>query len=528
MKGRESYARNTHFLGAKVRSLRKRHGWTLGDLSLRCTQIDARAAPSVSYLSLIETGKRVPSSRVIEVFSEVFQRPPKWFLDEKLGVDAAPAGRTTGGPAGMALEPAFLFSKEMMEKSIPELLSQTGTSGRQFARILIRAYQESKRNQFPDLERAAERVGRKRFPWSVDDLAAEARRAGMTLHWFDRPPFETRDDSGRDVRTLFRSFVEPGGHVYLNRRLRREPARLMYDLACHLAHQVLHGGDGKKSGHATGGDVGGSPRPASPKSHRLEQEDILFAWRDFECSFFAGALLCPRGPFRHFLLQHDHDPFAGERLDLTPSVVMRRMTAVSPYPHWHYFDAYPPGYLRAVYRADAIPLPWGNLRRATDPCRRWPVFRVLDRPERRDPIARLSILVDEDRSGLYADLASRQHDAVGTPHVVSVGVDLEPALRERGAPLEAFFRETRDACSSGTGAIPEALADELRRIARVMRIGWLEDALAHPMETICPRRRQCPRTEPCEGEAHAPSVHWLDEIRGEILSASGEGSETQA
>jgi len=37
------------------------------------------------------------------------------------------------GISGMALEPNFLFSKEILQIAIPEMLSQTGTSGRQFA-----------------------------------------------------------------------------------------------------------------------------------------------------------------------------------------------------------------------------------------------------------------------------------------------------------------------------------------------------------------------------------------------------------
>jgi len=57
---------------------------------------------------------------------------------------------------------------------------------------------------------------------------------------------------------------------------------------------------------------------------------------------------------------------------------MRRMTAVSPYPHWHYFDAYPPGRLNAVYRGNGIPLPWGNMRMVQDPCQHWAVFRKLE------------------------------------------------------------------------------------------------------------------------------------------------------
>ena len=58
--------RQGHFLGAKLRSLRKRNGLTLDELSARCVQIDAEGAPSVSYLSMVETGKRMPSAALLE------------------------------------------------------------------------------------------------------------------------------------------------------------------------------------------------------------------------------------------------------------------------------------------------------------------------------------------------------------------------------------------------------------------------------------------------------------------------------
>ena len=35
----------------------------------------------------------------------------------------------------MPLEPAFLFSHELLQNALPELLSQTGTTGRQFAQL---------------------------------------------------------------------------------------------------------------------------------------------------------------------------------------------------------------------------------------------------------------------------------------------------------------------------------------------------------------------------------------------------------
>ena len=43
--------------------------------------------------------------------------------------------------------------------------------------------------------------------------------------------------------------------------MKEEPYRLKYDLATYLAHKILHNGDGVVSSHASGGEIGGSPRP---------------------------------------------------------------------------------------------------------------------------------------------------------------------------------------------------------------------------------------------------------------------------
>ena len=76
--------RKAHFLGTKIKSLRKRHNLTLEDLSIRCIQIDAEAGPSVSYLSMIENGKRTPSERLLQIVSEIFQKEVSWFYDEAM------------------------------------------------------------------------------------------------------------------------------------------------------------------------------------------------------------------------------------------------------------------------------------------------------------------------------------------------------------------------------------------------------------------------------------------------------------
>ena len=154
MSSSQGLFRKAHFLGTKIRSLRKRNRLTLDDLSVRCIQIDRDAAPSVSYLSMIENGKRMPSERLVEIIADIFQKDLSWFLDETLEEEPIQTPTRAGGIDGMPLEPGFLFSTEMLQTALPELLAQTGTTGRQFAHLLIRAYQESHHNRFPDLERA--------------------------------------------------------------------------------------------------------------------------------------------------------------------------------------------------------------------------------------------------------------------------------------------------------------------------------------------------------------------------------------
>lgn len=292
--------------------------------------------------------------------------------------------------ARIPLEPGFLFSRELLEAAIPELLAQTGTTGQQFAHLLIRSYQEMAQNDFPDLERSAEEIGERRFPLTVDDLLRLCKRHGVKIQWFDRKPLLARNND-REVRSVMRSFFEAPGTVYANRQLQKDPARLKFDLASHLAHKILHGGDGLKSAHATGGEMGGSPTGSIENAGGMNAQDVLSAWRDFECGFFAGALLCPKRPFRRFLARESYRVEACSKLELTPAVVMRRMTAVSPYRHWHFFDAYPPGYLRAVYRGDGPPpcrggtSPWSPTLARTGRCSGCSTRARLHSQRRRSP-----------------------------------------------------------------------------------------------------------------------------------------------
>jgi transcriptional regulator with XRE-family HTH domain len=484
--------RQGHFLGAKLRSLRKRNGLTLDELSARCVQIDAASAPSVSYLSMIENGQRVPSEDMLELVSGVFGKSPSWFLDQNTELAAEPKPAKRGGLGGMPLEPGFLFSHDLLKIALPELLSQTATTGKQFAQLLIRVWQETRHNDFPDIERAAEQVGDRRMPLTVQDLQSIYKQLGLQIRWF-----EAHDKS---ARAMVRSRFEAPNTVWINKRLKSQEPRLKYEMAFFAGHRIMHGGDGLISLHegtrneaeeATAGVVGMGP------------QDVLHAWRDFECSFFAAALMCPRAPFRRFLMREAHSVEAGTRLGVTSAVIMRRMTSVSPYRHWHFFDAYAPGFLRAVYRANGIPLPWGNMSVVPDPCPRWAVFRLLRNPSAvgsgktaQKPRSQISIMPDGEQTRIYCCHSMLTRDAAAVSHVLSVGVDLSPALSAQGYDEAKLIQALAEACRKGGGdaPIPAEMKQALRTVSKVLNIGWIGDALSHDATTICARSNHCPRS----------------------------------
>ena len=508
--------RKAHFLGTKIKSLRKRNRLTLEDLSVRCIQIDAEAGPSVSYLSMIENGKRVPSERLLQIIAEIFQKDADWFFDELLeeeAIDTTPQAAVVGMP----LEPGFLFSENSLQRVIPELLAQTGTTGRQFAHLLIRAHQESSQNRFPDLERAAESVGRKQFPVHVNDVLGFARNLGLKVRWFDKPPFKDRGEMDTPLEMMVRSFFEAPDTIYINSALKDEPARLKFDLANHIAHKVLHDGDGARAAQVSGGRVTG--RRHDTDSDNLDAKDVLYAWRDFECSYFAAALLAPKTPFRQFLAKHSYAINSGDAIDLTTALVMRRMSSVSPYQHWHYFDAYPPGNLRAVYRGNGIPLPWGNMRLVSDPCQHWAVFRMLNTRSTK-PSSQISVLRSGDDKRLYCCQSIRSTDAAGNPHVLCAGVDLAPALAAQGTdPMETIdMIEASCNESGGSGEIPKEARDQLDSIGKILNIGWIAEGCEKEATIICPRSSNCPRDKHCLGKRVEKLKPQIDEIREEIVA----------
>ena len=492
------------------------------DLSSRCIRINAENAPSVSYLSMIERGKRVPSQDMLEVIAQVFKKEPGWFLDDSSEEEAIqPIKGKRGGIVGMPLEPGFLFEKENLQIAIPELLSQAGVSGQQFAHLLIRAHQEHNKNHFPDLERAAEDIGKKRLPLNLDDILDICKNLGLKIRWFDREPDLMLDETGGYANNLVRSFFVAPDQIFVNERLRKQPQRLKYDLAVQIGHRVLHGADGVKGIMVAGRSSSNRGVLLSDSLQTsVDTQDIIHAWRDFECSFFAAALLCPKVPFRQLLDRHHYDLRVAKLIDVSISVVMRRMTAVSPYEYWHYFDAYPPGKLRAVYRGNGIPLPWGNMRMVQDPCQQWAVFRMLDKNKR--STAQISVLDTEGQPRIYSCESIAVTDLGGSSHVLCAGIDLNPALDNQGIDSENVAQELKAACAEngGTALIPSSIKKELSTVANILNIGWVDRGIENQARVICPRSGACPRN-PCCSNASLDKTgeHSLQHIQSEIIKS---------
>ena len=498
MKSNKSLIRKSHFLGTKIRNLRKRNHLTMDDLSARCIKINPDASPSVSYLSMIERGKRFPSIEMLEVIAAIFQKDIDWFLDSKQDdQDITPQRGSGGGLTGMALEPSFLFSNEILQIALPEMLSQTGTTGREFAHLLIRAHQERNQNHFPDLERAAEQVGQKRLPLDHDELCTIIKQMGMQIKWFDKLPIDVLKTMGATPNSLVSSYFEPSNTIYLNQLLKLRPTRLKYDLAVHIAHNVLHDRDVFKS-IIVGRMSQPGPDIEASQSSTVDAQDILYAWRDFECSFFAGALLCPKVPFRQLLDRHGYAVAAHKLANVSASVAMRRMTAVSPYPHWHYFDAYSLGKLKAVYRGNGIPLPWGNMRAVEDTCQHWAVFRLIN-SSLNAPSAQISILNVDNSPRIYCCDSVNVEDLGDRSHVLCAGIDLNPAIEAQGKDAVAIASELKAVCAKqgGSAAIPKAIKSDLLSVARILNISWVEQGIESDARLICTKGSECPRDPKC-------------------------------
>jgi hypothetical protein len=151
-----------------------------------------------------------------------------------------------------------------------------------------------------------------------------------------------------------------------------------------------------------------------------------------------------------------------------------------------------------VYRGNGIPLPWGNMSLVSDPCPRWAVFRLLqtpDAPTVQKPKSQISVMQDGNRARLYCCHSFLARDAADELHVLSVGVDLLPALDAQGFDGDDIVAMVAESCrrGGGEGVIPAAAGSAIRTASQVLNIAWIAEALNSTASVICPRSGACPR-----------------------------------
>ncbi len=172
---------------------------------------------------------------------------------------------------------------------------------------------------------------------------------------------------------------------------------------------------------------------------------------------------------------------------------MRRMTKVSPYPYWHFFDAYPPGYLRAVYRGNGIPLPWGNLAQVSDPCPNWAVFRMIDGNRGETSGSQISVLRDGERSLLYCCNSQRVRDMAGNPMYCQSGWTWPRRSTPTGAIPRRLVESILKECLHRRGG----RQDSQGRCTSIARSGERVEYRVGRRRTFTARAIICPRSTRC-------------------------------
>jgi hypothetical protein len=99
---------------------------------------------------------------------------------------------------------------------------------------------------------------------------------------------------------------------------------------------------------------------------------------------------------------------------------------------------------------------------------------------------------DGKRARLYCCHSLLTRDALDELHVLSVGVDLLPALDAQGFDGESVVAAVAEACrrGGGDGKIPERGRRSIRAASQVLNIAWIADALDSPGERHLPAQRR--------------------------------------
>ena len=103
---------------------------------------------------------------------------------------------------------------------------------------------------------------------------------------------------------------------------------------------------------------------------------------------------------------------------------------------------------------------------------------------------------------LYCCESVKVDDLAGNSHVLCAGVDINPAIDAQGGDATALVQDIKQACVQNGGSAPIAsgIKKDLKAVARILNIGWIERGIENDARLICPRSGACPRTPACHSE----------------------------
>ena len=160
------------------------------------------------------------------------------------------------------------------------------------------------------------------------------------------------------------------------------------------------------------------------------------------------------------------------------------------------------------------------MSQAADPCGHWAVFRMLG-DARHESSSQISVVREGEHWRLYCCYTLRTRDMAGQAHVLSVGVDLVPALLSHDANGADIADGIGEEClkRGGQAKIGRAATETLRAVAHILNIAWVEESLRHPARIICPRSSRCPRLDQCN-VTPARVVQDITDVKREILAGA--------
>jgi hypothetical protein len=109
----------------------------------------------------------------------------------------------------------------------------------------------------------------------------------------------------------------------------------------------------------------------------------------------------------------------------------------------------------------------------------------------------------------------------GNPHVLSVGIDLVPALSSNETDGAQIVDSIGEDCirKGGQARIGRPAAEAIRAVANILSIAWVEESLKQPARIICPRSSRCPRQGQCD-VAPATRARDITDVKQEILTTA--------